>query len=90
MSLVENLFHVVCSVSMDDQGNCDFLTSEIEHFLFEILLRFYLPYDKVLHLAAAHNLHHKVLFIHGSSCFDIGISTDPFIWALFATGYHHP
>ena len=44
---------------------------------------FSLPYDKVLHLAAAHNLHHKVLFIHCSSCFDTGISTDPFIWALF-------
>ena len=51
---------------------------------------FYLPYDKVLHLAAAHNLHHKVLFIHGSSCFDIGISTDPFIWEIFATGCYHP
>ena len=51
---------------------------------------FSLPYDKVLHLAATHNLHHKVLFIHGSSCFNIGISTDPFICALFATGCHHP
>ena len=51
---------------------------------------FSLPYDRVLHLADAHNLHHKFFFIHGSSCFDIDIRTDPFIWVLFATGCHNP
>ena len=51
---------------------------------------FFLPYDQVLHLAATHDLHQKVLFIHCSSCFNIIISTDPLIWALFATGCHNP
>ena len=50
---------------------------------------FSMPCDKVLHLAATHNFHHKVLFIHSSSCLDAGISIYPFIWALFATGCHY-
>ena len=51
---------------------------------------FFSPYDKVPHLAATYNLHHKVLLGHDGSLFHIGISTDPFIRALFATGCHHP
>ena len=37
MSLVDNLFHIVYSVSVDDQGNCAFLTSEVGHVLLAIL-----------------------------------------------------
>ena len=37
--------------------------------------------DKVSQLVAKHNLHHKVLFIHGSSCFDTGITIYPFTGA---------
>ena len=77
----ENLFHFVYSVSADDHGNYNFLTSDVGHFLLAYSRVFFLPYDKVLHLAATH-LHHKVLFIHGSLCFGIVINTDPFIWAF--------
>ena len=41
VSLVENLFHIVYSVSEDDQGNCDFLTLEVEHVLLSVLLCFF-------------------------------------------------
>ena len=91
-------FHTICSTYANmlhsrkfksgDLGGHKSLPQKLGMFSLRYS-RVFLPYDKVLHLLATHNLHHKVLFIHRSSCFNIGVSTDPFIWAPFATGSHH-
>ena len=84
-------FHTICSTYANmlhsrkfksgDLGGHKSLPQKLGMFSLRYS-RVFLPYDKVLHLLATHNLHHKVLFIHRSTSFYIGITTNPFIWAL--------